>query len=65
MEVVNIKPFVNNKEAWNSFEAEIERQLLLNYQYLSSVKDVNEIMRYQGRIAVLQEMLTLRDRVNG
>ena len=61
----NLKPFVNNPELWNPFCKEIEERLQLNYTYLASAKEIDQIMRYQGRISVLQELLHLREHING
>ena len=61
----NLKPFVNNPDLWNAFYKEIEDRLQLNYAYLASAKEVDAMMRYQGRISVLQELLHLREHVNG
>lgn len=60
-----MKPFVNNPELWEPFVEEIETRLQSNYKYLAASQDMNQMLRYQGRIAVLKEMIELRNYVNG
>lgn len=61
----NLKPFVNNTELWEPFVEEMETRLQSNYKYLAASQDMNQMLRYQGRIAVLKEMMELRNYVNG
>mgnify|MGYP003633937301 FL=1 len=60
-----MKPFVNNPELWEPFVEEMENRLQSNYKYLAASQDMNQMLRYQGRIAVLKEMIELRNYVNG
>tara|TARA_R100000951_G_scaffold116146_2_gene126717 strand:+ start:499 stop:684 length:186 start_codon:yes stop_codon:yes gene_type:complete len=60
-----MKPFVNNPELWEPFVEEMETRLQSNYKYLAASQDMNQMLRYQGRIAVLKEMMELRNYVNG
>ena len=60
-----MKTFVNNPELWEPFVEEMETRLQSNYKYLAASQDMNQMLRYQGRIAVLKEMIELRNYVNG
>jgi hypothetical protein len=61
---VSLKLLVNNPEAWNAFEAELDERIQASYRMFSQTEDSNVIYRMQGQVHALQALKQLRLKVN-
>ena len=61
---MSLKLLVNNPEAWNAFEAELEERIQASYRMFSQTEDSNVIYRMQGQVHALQALKQLRLKVN-
>ena len=63
---MSVKQFVNNKKEYDAFCKFIEDNFLsVAYKQLKQEDDVQRLFRKQGEIKAYENMLTLRDIVNG
>jgi len=61
---VSLKLLVNNPEAWNAFETELDERIQASYRMFSQTEDSNVIYRMQGQVHALQALKQLRLKVN-
>jgi len=61
---VSLKLLVNNPEAWNAFEAELEERIQSSYKQFSQSDEQHVMYRVQGQIYALQALKQLRLKVN-
>lgn len=61
---MSLKLLVNNPEAWNAFEAELDERIQASYRMFSQTEDSNVIYRMQGQVHALQALKQLRLKVN-
>jgi len=61
---VSLKLLVNNPEAWNAFEAELDERIQASYRMFSQTEDSNVIYRMQGQVHALQALKQLRLKVS-
>ena len=61
---MSLKLLVNNSEAWNAFEAELDERIQASYRMFSQTEDSNVIYRMQGQVHALQALKQLRLKVN-
>jgi len=61
---MNLKPLVNDKALWSSFQEEIHKRLDKVHLNLEQYADTNEVFRLQGEARALRKLLQLRDQVN-
>lgn len=61
---MNLKPFVNNRELWNDFLAEIDKRIQECYKKLEQNTDQISLYHAQGEIQALRKLQKLRDKVN-
>lgn len=61
----NLKPLVNNPDAWPAFKEYLEDLLQRNYQSMANQTDLLLLGRDQGRVELIRHLLRLRETVNG
>tara|TARA_E500000318_G_scaffold88211_1_gene85393 strand:- start:505 stop:699 length:195 start_codon:yes stop_codon:yes gene_type:complete len=61
---VSLKLLVNNPEAWNAFETELDERIQASYRMFSQTEDSNVMCRMQGQVHALQALKQLRLKVN-
>ena len=61
---MSLKLLVNNPEAWNAFETELDERIQASYRMFSQTEDSNVIYRMQGQVHALQALKQLRLKVN-
>ena len=61
---MSLKILVNNLEAWNAFEKELDERIQASYRMFSQTEDSNVIYRMQGQVHALQALKQLRLKVN-
>jgi len=61
---VSLKLLVNNPEAWNAFEAELEERIQASYKQFAQSDEQHVMYRVQGQIYALQALKQLRLKVN-
>jgi len=61
---VSLKLLVNNPEAWNAFEAELDERVQASYKQFAQTDDEHVMYRIQGQVYALQALKQLRLKVN-
>jgi len=61
----NLKPLVNNKELYDSFKNELNKQVLMYSRSLEQASTLVDVHRLQGSINALRRLLQLKEQVNG
>jgi len=61
---VSLKLLVNNKEAWNAFEVELNERIQNSYRMFSQTEESNVMYRMQGQVHALNALKQLRLKVN-
>jgi len=61
---VSLKLLVNNKEAWDAFEAELNERIQNSYRMFSQTEESNVMYRMQGQVHALNALKQLRLKVN-
>lgn len=61
---MSLKLLVNNPEAWNAFEAELEERIQFSYKQFAQADEQHVMYRVQGQIYALQALKQLRLKVN-
>tara|TARA_R110000751_G_scaffold13832_2_gene45880 strand:+ start:5258 stop:5452 length:195 start_codon:yes stop_codon:yes gene_type:complete len=61
---VSLKLLVNNPEAWNAFEAELNERVQASYKQFAQTDDEHVMYRIQGQVYALQALKQLRLKVN-
>lgn len=64
MNIGKLKPLVNNLALWEDFKSYVEEQIDLSHKVVERSTQWEQVLREQGRIALLRKLLTLRDEVN-
>ena len=59
-----LKPLVNNKDQWDSFNDYLNFMVAQNYAVMEQTSDLVILHRSQGAIAVLKRLKQIRDAVN-
>jgi hypothetical protein len=59
-----LKPLVNNKDQWDSFNNYLNFMVAQNYAIMEQTSDLVILHRSQGAIAMLKRLKQLRDAVN-
>jgi len=59
-----LKPLVNNKDQWDSFNDYLNFMVAQNYAIMEQTSDLVILHRSQGAIAMLKRLKQLRDAVN-
>jgi hypothetical protein len=62
---MSLKAFVNNKQEWDEFCAELDNWIITEHKRLEQSEHMVEIHKAQGAISVLRKLKYLRDKVNG
>lgn len=62
---MNIKLFVNNKDAWEAFLEHAANEIKQYQGQLQRASEPVDIYRLQGKIDALNKLTKLRDQVNG
>jgi len=55
---------VNNLEAWNAFEKELDERIQNSYRMFSQTEEANVMYRMQGQVHALNALKQLRLKVN-
>jgi len=61
---VSLKILVNNLEAWNAFEKELDERIQNSYRMFSQTEEANVMYRMQGQVHALNALKQLRLKVN-
>jgi len=61
---VSLKLLVNNPEAWNAFEKELDERIQNSYKMFSQTEEANVMYRMQGQVHALNALKQLRLKVN-
>jgi len=61
---VSLKLLVNNPEAWNAFEKELDERIQNSYRMFSQTEEANVMYRMQGQVHALNALKQLRLKVN-
>ena len=61
---MSLKLLVNNKEAWNAFEVELNERIQNSYRMFSQTEESNVMYRMQGQVHALNALKQLRLKVN-
>lgn len=61
----SLKPLVNNKALWDSFNEHLDEELSQLHSRLSVADETLEIHRIQGEIRAIKRLKYLREKVNG
>ena len=61
---MSLKLLVNNLEAWNAFEKELDERIQASYRMFSQTEDSNVMYRMQGQVHALNALKQLRLKVN-
>jgi len=61
---VSLKLLVNNKEAWDAFEVELDERIQNSYRMFSQTEESNVMYRMQGQVHALNALKQLRLKVN-
>jgi|TARA_B110000858_G_scaffold157134_1_gene179781 hypothetical protein len=61
---VSLKLLVNNKEAWDAFEVELNERIQNSYRMFSQTEESNVMYRMQGQVHALNALKQLRLKVN-
>ena len=61
---MSLKLLVNNKEAWDAFEAELNERIQNSYRMFSQTEESNVMYRMQGQVHALNALKQLRLKVN-
>ena len=62
---MNLKPLVNDKKLWNSFNEELDRRLNYVHIQIEQTLKPDDLFRLQGEARALRRLKLLRDEVNG
>ena len=61
---MSLKLLVNNKEAWDAFEVELDERIQNSYRMFSQTEESNVMYRMQGQVHALNALKQLRLKVN-
>tara|TARA_R100001377_G_scaffold37611_1_gene20913 strand:- start:1 stop:195 length:195 start_codon:yes stop_codon:yes gene_type:complete len=61
---VSLKLLVNNKEAWDAFEVELNERIQASYKMFSQSDESHVMYRLQGQVHALTALKQLRLKVN-
>ncbi len=61
---MSLKILVNNLEAWNAFEKELDERIQNSYRMFSQTEEANVMYRMQGQVHALNALKQLRLKVN-
>jgi len=61
---MSLKILVNNLEAWNAFEKELDERIQNSYRMFSQTEESNVMYRMQGQVHALNALKQLRLKVN-
>ena len=61
---MSLKLLVNNKEAWDAFEIELNERIQNSYRMFSQTEESNVMYRMQGQVHALNALKQLRLKVN-
>ena len=61
---MSLKLLVNNPEAWNAFEKELDERIQNSYKMFSQTEEANVMYRMQGQVHALNALKQLRLKVN-
>ena len=61
---MSLKLLVNNKEAWDAFEVELNERIQNSYRMFSQTEESNVMYRMQGQVHALNALKQLRLKVN-
>ena len=61
---MSLKLLVNNKEAWDAFEVELDERIQASYKMFAQSDESNMMYRMQGQIHALNALKQLRLKVN-
>ena len=61
---MSLKLLVNNPEAWNAFEKELDERIQNSYRMFSQTEEANVMYRMQGQVHALNALKQLRLKVN-
>ncbi len=61
---MSLKLLVNNKEAWDAFEAELDERIQASYKMFSQSDEEHVMYRLQGQVNALNALKQLRLKVN-
>jgi len=61
---MNLKPLVNDKALWSSFQQELQERLNCVHKNLEQHSDSSELYRLQGEARALRKLFNLREQVN-
>jgi len=61
---VSLKLLVNNKDAWDAFEVELNERIQASYKMFSQSDESHVMYRLQGQVHALTALKQLRLKVN-
>ena len=61
---MNLKPFVNDPNLWNSFLEELDQRVDSVHKKMAQVDEPRDLYRCQGELKALRSLQKLRDKVN-
>ena len=61
---MSLKLLVNNKEAWDAFEVELDERIQASYKMFSQSAESHVMYRLQGQVHALNALKQLRLKVN-
>jgi hypothetical protein len=62
---MSLKAFVNNKDMYDAFLAEVDESIAITHRSMEQVDDMATLYRLQGSLMTLRKMKYMRDKVNG
>lgn len=63
--MLHIKKLINDKPLWDDFCEYLDGKIADAHRLMEQTNDLNDLLRYQGRVAAYRRLKQMRDELNG